>query len=208
MSEQPTLGDIPGFTSGKGQIDALERYYTPDELAAFVVGLLPWAGYLRTLEPHAGGGAFLRAIEGHGINPWSLDIDPQSRAVSQYGAQVGDFLDESPDSRAPLVDLHFDRVIGNPPFSNGEAHIERALSIADEVAFLLPLSRLETPKRGRFYRSKPLRKVWILGERVWPGSRAIAFFWFVRGWQRPAEIDFVSWKGAEGLEPRWPSPTS
>ena len=69
------------------------------------------------------------------------------------------------------------------------------------IAFLLPVSRLETPDRCRFYREAPLRHLWILAERVWPGSRTIGFFWFDSSFTGRFTADLVSWKGAEGLAP-------
>ena len=86
---QATQG-LEGFTSGRGQVDALERYYTPDDLAAFVVGLLPPVATV--LEPHAGGGAFLRALETAGprgdLHVKASDIRPRPTPPTLEGIDL------------------------------------------------------------------------------------------------------------------------
>jgi hypothetical protein len=175
-------------TTGRGSVDHLERYYTPDDLAAFLVGLLPWDGVQSVLEPHAGGGAFLRALRDlDGLQVKANDTDPHSWAVQHGGATCCD-----------LFSLHTkaDRVVGNPPFSNAEAHVERCLQLADEVAFLMPLDRLETAGRLAFWQRHPPRRIWVLAERVWSGSRACAFYWWTKT-HTHTQLDVISWKGSK-----------
>ena len=185
--ERPALALFPGLAQ-HGTHDDLERVYTPDALARFCVGLLPWTkrsglGF-SVLEPHAGGGAFLRALldRPENIDGRMLiqggDIDPDCWAVRNGAAQF-DFLD--PWS----VSGRWNRVIGNPPFDAAEAHVDRGLEVADEVAFLLPLSRLDAAVRAPWWQSAPVRHEWRLDKRIWPGSRQIGFFWFDRNVATP-----------------------
>jgi hypothetical protein len=172
---------------------ALEAHYTPDWLAEYVVDLIPRRPNIRkgpwlVVEPHGGGGAFLRALAHRSdIAGRSMDIDPNCWAVREGGAFVGDFL--SSDS---LAFRESDVVIGNPPFSNAEEHIDRALMLAPVVVFVLPVSRLETEARATFYGSRPLESIVFLPERVWAGSRHVGIFRFERGHVGP-------WRGI--LEP-------
>ena len=99
-----------------------------------------------------------------------------------------------PAPALPAAPRPYDRVIGNPPFSTAEAHVERALQVAAEVVYLLPVSRLETPSRQAYYASTPLRSVTLLGERVWPGSRQIGLFWWDCCHQGTPTLDFASWR--------------
>ena len=200
MSQETLFGE--DYTTGRGQVDALERYYTPDPLAAFVLGLLPWHSWqsVPVLEPHAGGGAFIRALldptGAAKLSPNELtatDLDPQCWSVQQKLASVADFLDRE-NAPTSVRGLPFRRVIGNPPYSAIREHVERGLEIADEVAFLMPIDRLESAARLPFWDRSPLRKVWLLAERVWPGSRAIGWFWFDREHTGDAAIEVVSWK--------------
>lgn len=175
-------------TRGRGAVDHLERYYTPPELAEFVLDLLPWDEIRSVLEPHAGGGSFLRLLQRRaGVVWFAYDADPSSWACVEDFARCCDFL--------TVQHCDVDRVVGNPPFSNAEQHAEHALELAPEVAFLMPLDRLESAGRLDFWRRCPPRKVWILSERVWAGSRAIAWFWWCRGWTGATELEVVSWKG-------------
>jgi hypothetical protein len=234
-------------------MDHLERYYTPDALARFCLDLLPWQIGIRVLEPHAGGGAFLRGMGSISeiATLDALDLDPKCWAHTVWAAsgkasdsEQGGFSHPSPgpcrfqpwhdkelrraaavsnSSSTPLdpterigswtrgviesrfnradflsfdlEDRVYDRVVGNPPFSNAEDHVARALQVADECCFLLPVSRLDAGERVSFYRDIPLRKVWNLGERVWPGSRQIGFFWFDKRWKKPWwQTEVISWK--------------
>jgi hypothetical protein len=73
--------------------------------------------------------------------------------------------------------------VGNPPFSNAEEHIRHGLTLAPQVVFTLPVSRLETTDRARFYHreSTGLEMMVLFPERIWDGSRHIGVFRFLRG---------------------------
>lgn len=193
VSQQESLWPDLQRSTGKGSIDHLERYYTPDKLARFCLSLLPWEGIESVLEPHGGGGAFVRRFEclKIGAKLHVMDVDATCWAHKKWKGQavLGDFLTHP---ALPRVD----RVIGNPPFSSAEQHVERGLEVASEVCFLLPVSRFDAQERVPFYRDIPLRKVWKLGERVWPGSRQIAFFWFDVTWPHTwHQTEIVLWDG-------------
>jgi hypothetical protein len=174
-----------------------DAVYTPPHLATFLVDLLPWDGVRRVLEPSVGGGAWVdalsdrlelaRDLEGipgrRGLSPGlevvGVDVDPHCRGaeleLEGYRFEFGDvrFLEELGT---------FDRAIGNPPYSAIREHVERALELSVEVAFLLPLDLLgggeEIP---RWLGRTPLRRYWPLRQRPWPKKlRGTAFFWWDR----------------------------
>jgi len=177
---QGALWPAQDRTTGLGSVDRLERYYTPDPLAALCLSLLPWDGVRSVLEPHAGGGAFVRDLKRRGVFWTAYDTDPTSRVIVEHDATLIDFLTVQVGT--------FDRVVGNPPFSNAEEHVERALSLSPECAFLMPLDRLESRRRLAFWQTFPARRVTVFSERVWPGSRSIAWFWWDSRHNGPTEL--------------------
>lgn len=145
--------------------DSLDRYYTPDALAFHLVGLVAnRIGGGMVLEPSCGGGAFLRALEAHDIEPvLGIDIDPA--AVS---GQLDDFL----AARLPIN--YYSAVIGNPPYSLAVDFVRKSLELVEDrsassdggiVAFLLRLGFLASKGRAALFREHPPSDVFILSER-------------------------------------------
>ena len=122
-----------------------DSYYTPDHVARACIATIPIAD---TWEPHAGGGAFVRALEARGATVWASDINPM------HGAH--DALDGWPFGGSPPA-----WIVGNPPFDTAQEHIESAINIArDGVAFLLRLAFLEGQDRQEtFWRKHPCAEV-------------------------------------------------
>lgn len=124
--------------------------YTPPSRAhAIVRALLPDLGANALVcDPHAGGGAFLRAFQAHGLSYRAREIDPAAvRLLHTQGldCEEGDFL----DMVRPLCDVSF---IGNPPFTLAESHLLFALSWRPRlIAWILPagwLNRIERDPRA------------------------------------------------------------
>lgn len=169
----------------------LDAYYTPDDLALALVATLPVAGAV-CWEPHAGGGAFVRALTFHGAEAViATDI-----AGGAWGG-CRDFLTEP---MPPVKRL--DWIVGNPPFTGFAAHVEHALAQAPNVAFLLRLAVMESAQRIECWRSWPLLRVYVLAERpsfTGGGTDSAAYGWFIfrRGYTGRAEIvPGWSWKGS------------
>lgn len=176
--------------------DKLDRYYTPDDLARVLVRRLVddyprlLDKHMSGLEPSAGDGAFLRAAADElWTDLLSLDID-EDQLVDQHC----DFLTWSGNTQ--------DLVVGNPPFSNVEAHVRKALSVlapSGVCGFLLRLAFLESSKRQRFWAQHPARRVVVLSERPsftdgGTDSSAYGFFVWERGYRGPTELEVMSWK--------------
>jgi predicted RNA methylase len=175
---------------------ALDAYYTPDPLARKLVGLLDVRGK-RVLEPHAGGGAFVRALVAAGAHRvLAGDINPQAPIMLAPPA-MGVTL-------APGVNFlsvawnDIDIVVGNPPFSGFKEHVEHALTVAPTVAFLLRLAVMESASCVRRWARWPLAEVFVLAERPsFTGQGAYGFFIFRRGAREIRIRPEWSWKAKE-----------
>lgn len=156
-----------------------DAYYTPDDLAEKLVGLLPLSPGDFVLEPSVGGGAFARALRKRGAEVVGCDINPRAEGVPDCSAFIeADFLTLPP----PCT---FEWVVGNPPYTDVEQHIEKALSVSPNVAFLLRVAVTESASRIPFWQRWPLAKVWVLAERPsFTGGKtdscAYGWFWFSR----------------------------
>lgn len=137
-------------TGRGGEYQPLARYYTPDDLAWFLVGLLPiWSKPSRVLEPHVGDGAILRAVVDHerdGVyhRLYALDLDPSAAGIhlaNQEGGwgAVGDFL-------TAQLPAQPDVILGNPPYS-----------IPSPVMVCEPCGG-----KGRLHREGEARRGWVL----------------------------------------------
>lgn len=107
------------------------------------------------------------------------------KIIRRAGVQQCNFLYEDPEV------LNSFAIVSNPPFSIADAFVQRALSLADEVAMLLPLTWLAGAKRARWLRDTPLKHILVLtprpsmppgvaieaGEK--PGGGTVDFAWIV-----------------------------
>jgi len=130
----------------KNQEKGFDQFYTKDAVAeeclADLVDILDQAsGYnldgVCFLEPSAGGGAFLRALEKANYKKYyACDIDPKDSKIVKRDFLNGDISSELPGKESVVV-------IGNPPFGRrarmAAAFINKALEYTDTVAFILPL---------------------------------------------------------------------
>jgi len=83
-------------------INELGQVFTPPAVVSAMLALRQNFG--RVLEPSAGAGAFMRALESDAVG---FELD--ARVVADARVQVGDFFAYSLDNR-------FDTIIGNPPY--------------------------------------------------------------------------------------------
>ena len=121
-------------------------YTPPSRAAAIVRSLLPdLSPSTLVCDPHAGGGAFLRAFVAHGLSYRAREIDPAAVALLHahgLDCEEGDFL----DMVRPRCDLSF---IGNPPWSVAEEHLLYALSWRPRiVGWILPAGWLNRVERS------------------------------------------------------------
>jgi hypothetical protein len=204
--------DVAVEPKGRRKNDA---YYTTAACARALVDQLPLGEErLRVLEPSVGGGAFLRAIRRRRPFSWVVGVDIDPAAGGLPGCDdvfVGDFLDRH------LVRTSFDWCIGNPPFSRGsgrfnakgkeipesviDLHVDRALELSRNVAFLLRAAAIESDDRKEFWErlQQRCRHVWFLGQRPsftegGTDNCMYGFFWWDREWTGPSTWSRLDWK--------------
>jgi len=176
----------------------LDQYYTPQHVADTLVNWYaanyPWPHSV--LEPSSGMGAFCRAVRRAmpGVDMVGVDLDPKTEAVEVCDMHLKqDFL-------TLKADEGFDLIIGNPPFSEAEAHIRHAAALVKDggrVALLLRLAFMESNKRASFWSEHRARDVLVLRNRPsftgsGTDSAAYGFFVFERGY-RGATIVHPCW---------------
>jgi hypothetical protein len=161
-------------------------YYTTDELADALVAVLePLPINAHILEPHVGGGAFLRALEKRGCNKLTAcDIDPvairELTGKTKASVICCDFLMYQPPAGYSMI-------VGNCPYSRdnvegkrskksgkiiqepiAEEHVRHALSLlapAGRLAFLLRIGFLASAERLPFWKRYPAKELHILAQR-------------------------------------------
>lgn len=163
----------------------LDAYNTPDEVAERLVRALWFERGAVVLEPHAGGGAFVRALRQRDVIVYANDIAETGGAswIDPARCSLGDFLDLQIGQFELIRAL--DWIVGNPPFTDAEAHIRHALTLAPNVAFLLRLAMLESARRRALWAETPLADVFVLPERpsfTGGTTDSAAYAWFV--WRR------------------------
>lgn len=139
------------------------------------------------VEPSVGDGAFVRAarVQWPAAHIVGCDINPDATGLAlcdQY--HVGDWVQWGVPQAANDMSV----CIGNPPFSDAEAHVVHALTRPGIIAtgFLLRLTFLESQTRESFWNAFPPTCVRVFRKRPSfmggaTDSTAYAFFmWFPR----------------------------
>ena len=127
---------MSGETKSQGQKDLLDRFYTPFDIARKCVSLLDLSKFDCIIEPSAGSGSFLQAIQP--FKALAFDIAPADNTKDIVQADW--FL---------LDKLQFTHnknilVLGNPPFGQQNKlavnFFNEAAKFCNVIAFILPLS--------------------------------------------------------------------
>ncbi len=117
---------------GKGNRDANENLtandvvYTPREIARQMIAFYDLKDNDRVLDPCAGDGAFFDQYPKHILAKFRMEI-----------TEGLDFFDWNTNS-SPKIDW----IITNPPYSIYEEFCHKAFEVADNVCFLVPLSKV------------------------------------------------------------------
>ena len=124
-------------------------YPTPPELTDKVLSCVRWDGVTSILEPSAGRGDLVERIVAklpyHRSNTAidTIEIDPElSQVLDSKGHRpiASDFLDFQCFRR-------YDLVIMNPPFSSGEKHLLKAISLVSDGGQVVCLLNAETIRK-------------------------------------------------------------
>jgi len=150
-------------------LDKKDIVYTPDWVARDMVDFFKPTG--RILEPSAGDGAILKYLPGA---DW-CEIE-----------QGRDFF---------AVTEHYDWIFGNPPYSVFSRWLGRSMEIADNILYLIPLTRLFNSgyfiKRVAEYGGiSHMRYYADGGELGWGIGFAIGAVHFQRGYTGPMYTSF------------------
>lgn len=108
-------------------------YQTPQELVELVHEYACIEDHHKVLEPSAGTGALLKGINPH--QAVAVEVTPMRAAMLKeqgFDVRQVDFLDMEPNQS-------FDRVVMNPPYSNGQAlrHVKHALGFLNQGGMLV-----------------------------------------------------------------------
>lgn len=139
-----------------------DAYYTPDSVARACVATLPIHRSETAWEPHAGGGAFVRALLTRTPHVYASDLvlRPDVAALVTHSGHVDARMGWSFGIPSP------DWIVGNPPFNEAQEHVEMAIRTASVgVGLLLRLAFLEGQKRAAFWRAHPAAQVHVLIRR-------------------------------------------
>lgn len=181
------FGDEPGILEVG---DPLERCYTPQWLADACVARLRvdrdrdlgiW------VEPSAGGGAFVRAMQQHlqCRRVIAYDLDPRAMGLALADeCHEGDWVQMARGLGASRIAA----VVGNPPFSLAIEHLVAARATCPDavIALILPLAILGVQQWQPVFREIPLSEVHPIAGRPWPALvRETAFFVWRPKWVGP-----------------------
>ena len=144
----------------------LDQYFTRDDVARACVKMLPIQPGELVLEPHAGGGAFTRALRAEHPEAIVFANDKDFGQVGSWGVPPGhitrcDFLEMQSDP----VNYCYHWIVGNPPYNEAEAHIRKALQLAPNVACLLRAGFLAPANRAALRAEFPLVEFHLLSPR-------------------------------------------
>lgn len=188
-----------------------DRYLKTDfyETSAWCVhrlldlNILPKTGHW--LEPGAGKGSIIRAVNSWGMNDAQVPFLPESHRYtpkwtaveinSGHGRELQAALDACGSSGVRIHDdfirpqapqwtqtQPFDVTIGNPPFSLALDFIKESLHISKTVAFLLRLNFFGSVKRHEFFRNW-MPDIYVLPNRPSfsedGATDSIEYAWFV-----------------------------
>jgi len=126
------------------------------------------------LEPWAGDGAIIKAVNTWTATPPEWRANEMSAKRAPKGARVGDYR---------TWDVRGDVILSNPPYREALECATWALEHATVVALLLRLNWLEGAKRAPWHHAHPA-SVYVLPNRpsfTGHGTDATAYAWFVWG---------------------------
>lgn len=140
------------------------------------------------LEPAAGGGAIIKAVNEWRIDPirWHAmelraECAPAIRALIPEGADGSEIFVGHDFLNRDLGGCDFQVVITNPPYSHALEFIQAALSLGSYVVMLLRVNFLGSAKRSAFFRSE-MPDVYVLPNRpsfTGKGTDATEYCWAV-----------------------------
>lgn len=200
--------DIVGRNTMNGTKPRLadDAYFTPDKLALAICRKLQVTigDVANVVEPSAGSGAFVRAAWEVWPNAMVCAVEPNSPEMDAKGHWLSWFPKTWEETTCRPLQCAESLIVGNPPFSLAEEHIQLALSRlapGAHACFLLRASMLAG--KGRFetlHKNGCLRHVWhVIGRPAFtPDGKTDAAEYAVLVWQKghsgPYEGGWLEWR--------------
>lgn len=143
------------------------------------------------LEPSAGNGIIIEELRKAGYTNYihAIEIREEEKENLKRLAdtvQIGNFFDADPA-------ITYDVIIGNPPYSQAQEFIDKALSLLNpggRLIFLLRTNFLESQKRFVWWQDKPPTRLFVLSKRpsfTGKGTDATSYSWFI--WEKSMMVD-------------------
>lgn len=151
-----------------------DKCMTPPHVAKALIGLLPITSGQTLLDPFKGTGAFYNNFPHGTIVSW-CEIDEGS-----------DFF---------KCQAKFDWIISNPPYSIFDAVLDHSFEIANNVAYLVPLSKIFSSmariRKCQAYGN--IKNIWILSASKcgFPFGFPAAFVWWQKDYTGNTHIQEV-----------------
>jgi hypothetical protein len=121
------------------------------------------------LEPAAGGGEFVRGVAAQFPDAVLHAVDRDSSLAGWPAATesyTADFLSwTSPIVSPDEHDHPYDLIVGNPPYSDAMAFVERSMMLGNVVVLLLRQGFMSSQRRSAFFHEHPPTDVFILAHR-------------------------------------------
>lgn len=153
--------------TGRGAERQEDDFYITESWCVNALLAKLWLPGGRWLEPGAGNGAIVRAVQALRSDVEFTAVELRDTLVSQVTPcdwWRSDFLGQNTDLSTALSACGFSVTIGNPPYKYARQFIERALWFSKIVVYLLRLDFLGSRKRVQFWREYPA-DVYVLPDR-------------------------------------------
>lgn len=145
------------------------------------------------LEPSAGNGNIVEVFKNHYPNKkiTSLEIRPeeyQNLISNSEEVIIDDFLTTNKLKT-------YDIIIGNPPYSQAQEFVKRALELLKDngvLIFLLRTAFLESKLRYKFWQEHPVSGLYTLSRRpsfTGKGTDATSYSWFI--WDKSSDKQVI-----------------
>lgn len=163
---------------------AYDDYQTPEWVIDQALARIPLPATGWVLEPCAGEGRIIRALDRRQTytNVMGIDINPKYSGVLTRDFLVWAYFDYP----RQINELGWPSlIISNPPYRIAQSVVEAALQVGGPntmVMMLLRLGFLESKKRRDWWQEHPIDALYVLSKRpkfTGKGTDATAYGWFV-----------------------------
>lgn len=154
-----------------------DKCMTPPAIAKRLVELLPIPEQATLLDPFRGQGAFFDNFPMGGVRNY-CEIDEGIDFFNEHGK--------------------YDWIISNPPYSIFDAVLDHSFELADNVCYLVPLSKVFS-SMGRIRKQKAygnIKEMWVLSASScgFPFGFPAAFVWWQKGYDGDTKIELLERK--------------